>query len=155
MINEAHAQFDYDDAFTGTNDKYGPALELAGVGNFNRDRFLPSEIIARRTEILDNLSFQLGRHTLDVVAVGAADYWQGSFENHDGVDGGRSPAQAPPGEALWCTWPRRDRIGSSCSPMNSPPERVKCTPSPQRIEIPSTDGANPLPGETSPLRLKT
>ncbi len=64
VINEAHAQFDYYDQLTGTNDKFGPALEIAGFGNFNRDRFLPSESIARRTEFSDNISFNLGRHSI-------------------------------------------------------------------------------------------
>ena len=50
IINEARAQFDFNDELTGTNDKFGPALELAGTGNFNRDRFLPSDVITRRTE---------------------------------------------------------------------------------------------------------
>jgi hypothetical protein len=63
VINEAHAQFDFFDQLTGTNDPFGPALEIAGFGNFNRDRFLPSESISRRTELFDNLSFNLGRHT--------------------------------------------------------------------------------------------
>jgi hypothetical protein len=64
VINEAHAQFNYNDLLTGTNDKFGPALELAGVGNFNRDRFLPSDDIQRHTELFDNLTFPLGRHSL-------------------------------------------------------------------------------------------
>ena len=63
LINEAHAQFDFYDQLTGTNEKFGPALELAGFGNFNRDRFLPSESISRRPELSDNLTFSLGRHT--------------------------------------------------------------------------------------------
>jgi hypothetical protein len=64
VINEAHAQFNYYDQLTGTNDKFGPALELAGFGNFNRDRFLPSETISRRAELSDNITFNLGRHTV-------------------------------------------------------------------------------------------
>ncbi|MES1260279.1 MAG: carboxypeptidase regulatory-like domain-containing protein, partial [Acidobacteriota bacterium] len=64
VINEAHAQFDFYDQLTATNEKFGPALELAGFGNFNRDRFLPSESISRRTELSDNLTFGAGRHTL-------------------------------------------------------------------------------------------
>ncbi len=64
LINEARVQFDYYDQLTGTNDKFGPALEIAGFGNFNRDRFLPSESISRRTEFGDNLTVNLGRHTL-------------------------------------------------------------------------------------------
>lgn len=63
-INEAHAQFNYNDELTSTNDPYGPALELAGYGNFNRDRFLPSDDIARHAELTDNLTFTFGKHTL-------------------------------------------------------------------------------------------
>ena len=62
-INEAHVQANYYDRLTSTNDLFGPALEIAGAGNFNRDRFLPSETISRRGEIRDNLTFTKGRHT--------------------------------------------------------------------------------------------
>lgn len=64
LINEAHAQFDYYDLLTGTNEKFGPALEIAGFGNFNRDRFLPSDSIHRRSEFFDNLTINHGRHTV-------------------------------------------------------------------------------------------
>jgi hypothetical protein len=64
VINEARAQFNFDDQLTSTNEKYGPALELAGYGNFNRDRFLPSEEIIRHNELSDNLTFTVGRHAL-------------------------------------------------------------------------------------------
>jgi hypothetical protein len=64
LINEARAQFNFDDQLTGTNDKFGPALEIAGFGNFNRDRFLPSDDISRHSELVDNISFTSGRHTL-------------------------------------------------------------------------------------------
>jgi hypothetical protein len=63
-INEAHAQFNFDDQLTSTNEPYGPAIELAGYGNFNRDLFLPSENIIRHDELSDNLTFSFGRHTL-------------------------------------------------------------------------------------------
>jgi len=64
IVNEARAQFNYDDQLTTTNDKFGPALDLSGSGNFNRDRFLPSDDITRHVELADNLSFTFGRHTL-------------------------------------------------------------------------------------------
>ena len=62
VVNEFRGQFNYYDAFTGSVDPYGPALEIAGYGFFNRDRFLPSDVIQRRYEFADNLSITRGRH---------------------------------------------------------------------------------------------
>ncbi len=62
VVNEFRGQFNYYDSFTGSVDQYGPALEIAGYGFFNRDRFLPSDVIQRRYEITDNLSVTRGRH---------------------------------------------------------------------------------------------
>ncbi len=67
-VNEARAQFAYDNPFTGSNDPYGPAIEIAGYGLFNRDRFLPNDAIQRRIELIDNLSFLRGSHTVKVGA---------------------------------------------------------------------------------------
>ena len=64
LINEARAQFNYYDAFTGSNDKFGPALEIAGFGFFNRDRFLPSDVITRREDLSDGITWVKGPHTL-------------------------------------------------------------------------------------------
>jgi hypothetical protein len=64
VINEAHAQFNYNDVLTSTNDPFGPALEIAGTGNFNRDRFLPSDLTTRHIELFDNVTSSVGRHTL-------------------------------------------------------------------------------------------
>ncbi|HYL74138.1 MAG TPA: carboxypeptidase regulatory-like domain-containing protein [Bryobacteraceae bacterium] len=64
LINEARAQFNYYDAFTGSNDPFGPALEIAGFGFFNRDRFLPNETISRREDLSDSLTWVKGTHTL-------------------------------------------------------------------------------------------
>ena len=61
-INEARAQFNYSNPFTGTNEPYGPALEIAGFGFFNRDRFLPSVTITRREDLANNLSVIKGSH---------------------------------------------------------------------------------------------
>jgi Carboxypeptidase regulatory-like domain/TonB dependent receptor len=87
FINEARAQFNFDDQLTASNEKFGPALELAGYGNFNRDRFLPSEEIVRRYELSDNLTFTLGRHSLKTGAyvlirnehVDSATFFSGRF----------------------------------------------------------------------------
>ena len=68
LLNEAHAQFNYNDAFTGTNDQFGPALEIAGFGFFNRDRFLPSDDILRREDLADNLTWIKGSHTFKMGA---------------------------------------------------------------------------------------
>jgi hypothetical protein len=65
-INEARVQFNYNNPFTGSNDPYGPALEIAGFGHFNRDRFLPSDTITRREELVDNLSLFRGSHSLKI-----------------------------------------------------------------------------------------
>lgn len=62
-LNELRVQYAYDDVLTNSTDPYGPALEIAGYGFFNRDRFLPSDSLNRRTEAADNLSFIRGAHT--------------------------------------------------------------------------------------------
>ena len=64
VINEARAQFNYYDAFTGSNEPFGPALEIAGFGFFNRDRFLPNATITRREDLGDSLTWVKGSHTL-------------------------------------------------------------------------------------------
>jgi hypothetical protein len=68
LVNEARAQFSYYGPYAATNDPYGPALEIAGYGFFNRDRFLPSSIINRRTELVDNLSITRGDHSFKLGA---------------------------------------------------------------------------------------
>lgn len=64
IVNEARAQFNYDKPATASNDPFGPALEIAGYGNFNRDRFLPSTQITRHPELVDNVTLSLGKHTV-------------------------------------------------------------------------------------------
>lgn len=64
VINELRYQFSYYNPLTATNDPYGPALEIFGTGFFNRDRFLPSDVINRRQDIVDNLTITRGSHTL-------------------------------------------------------------------------------------------
>ncbi|MBM3768980.1 MAG: TonB-dependent receptor, partial [Acidobacteria bacterium] len=61
-VNEFRAQFNHYVFTTASTDPHGPALEIAGFGNFNRDRFLPSTTLSRRNEISDNLSLFRGNH---------------------------------------------------------------------------------------------
>lgn len=63
-VNEARVQYNFDNSYTGTNDPYGPSLDIAGYGSFNRDRFLPSNTLSRREELADHLSVVLGSHSL-------------------------------------------------------------------------------------------
>src|SRR5437867_1019154 len=64
LVNEVRAQFNYYNVFTGSNDLYGPALEIAGFGFFNRDRFLPNDTFTMREELVNNLTWSKGSHML-------------------------------------------------------------------------------------------
>ncbi len=64
LVNELRLQYNYYDFRTESNDKYGPALEIAGFGLFNRDRFLPSRTLSRRADIVENVSWFKGKHNV-------------------------------------------------------------------------------------------
>jgi hypothetical protein len=64
LISEARAQFNYNDLLVATNDPYGPALEIAGYGYFNRDRFLPADSLTRREDLTESLTWVRGTHTV-------------------------------------------------------------------------------------------
>jgi len=64
VINDFRAQFNFSRPVTGTNDQYGPEINIAGFGRFNRDIFLPSTTITRRTDLSDSLSWSRGSHNL-------------------------------------------------------------------------------------------
>ncbi len=64
LVNDLRLQYNYYDFRTESNDKFGPALEISGFGLFNRDRFLPSRTLARRLDVVDNLSWFKGKHTI-------------------------------------------------------------------------------------------
>ncbi len=66
MINEARTQYSNSRPIVGTNDPFGPELNINGFGFFNRDIFLPSDTINRKQEIIDNLSIIKGSHTFKV-----------------------------------------------------------------------------------------
>ena len=66
LINEVRAQFNYNNPITRSIDPFGPALEIAGYGAFNRDRFLPSNLLRRRTEFSDTITFARGAHNLKI-----------------------------------------------------------------------------------------
>jgi hypothetical protein len=67
-VNAVRVQYNYDDAFTGSNDSYGPAIDVAGFGLFNRDLFLPSNTLLRREELADDVSLVRGSHNIKVGA---------------------------------------------------------------------------------------
>jgi hypothetical protein len=64
MSNEVRAQFNYNELFVESNDPYGPELNVAGFGFFNRDIFLPSYNIDRRYMISDDLTIDRGEHRM-------------------------------------------------------------------------------------------
>jgi hypothetical protein len=64
VINEARVQFNYNNPLVATNDPFGPALEIAGYGFFNRDRFLPSDVITRRFDLSDSVFWVKGKHSI-------------------------------------------------------------------------------------------
>lgn len=64
LVNDFRGQWNYNNPITASNDPYGPALEIAGYGFFNRDRFLPANIISRRPQLADSLTWIKGSHTV-------------------------------------------------------------------------------------------
>lgn len=64
LVNEARAQFSFYNPLTASNDPFGPALEIAGYGFFNRDRFLPNQAITRRVDLNEAITWLKGGHTL-------------------------------------------------------------------------------------------
>jgi hypothetical protein len=61
-VNEFRAQFNHSVLVTASTDPFGPSLDIAGFGSFNRDRYLPSTSLSRRNEIADNISLFRGKH---------------------------------------------------------------------------------------------
>jgi hypothetical protein len=64
LIQEARVQFSYYNPLTASTDPFGPALEIAGFGFFNRDRFLPNQAITRRVDLNEGITWIKGAHTL-------------------------------------------------------------------------------------------
>ena len=62
MSNELRLQANYNELFVESNDPFGPELNVAGFGFFNRDIFLPSYNIDRRYEVVDNFTVVKGNH---------------------------------------------------------------------------------------------
>src|SRR5258708_5606730 len=60
LIQEARAQFSYYNPLTASSDPFGPALEIAGFGFFNRDRFLPNQPITRRVDLNEAVTWVKG-----------------------------------------------------------------------------------------------
>ncbi len=63
-VNEARFQWNYIDSAYSSLDRFGPEINIAGFGFFNRDIFLPSYVTQRRYEAKDNFSYFRGSHNL-------------------------------------------------------------------------------------------
>jgi len=64
LINETSLQWNYRSTRLNSIEKYGPGLNVSGYGFFNRDIFLPSNVIERRYEIRNTVSYFRGGHVL-------------------------------------------------------------------------------------------
>jgi hypothetical protein len=64
MTNELRLQYNYNELFVESNDPFGPELNVAGFGFFNRDIFLPSYNIDRRYLVSDDLTLDRGNHRM-------------------------------------------------------------------------------------------
>ena len=64
--NDVHYQFNYGDFLVSTLEKFGPEININGFGFFNRDGFLPSNLIWRRHEISEKLSTDFGNHSIAI-----------------------------------------------------------------------------------------
>ncbi|MDQ3749845.1 MAG: TonB-dependent receptor [Acidobacteriota bacterium] len=63
-VNEIKVDFIYYKSRLTPNDPFGPEINIEGFGNFGRDIFLPSVGFQRNFDIIDNISFVRGDHTI-------------------------------------------------------------------------------------------
>jgi hypothetical protein len=63
-IIEARAQWNYRDSVVAPNDPFGPELNIAGFGFFNRDRYLPNLWKERTYEVAESVTYMHGTHRL-------------------------------------------------------------------------------------------
>jgi len=63
-VNETRAQFAYSDLQAPPTDPVGPAVGIAGVGSFGTLSASPTRRVNRLSELVDNLSHQVGAHAL-------------------------------------------------------------------------------------------
>ncbi len=98
---------------------------------------------------------QLGRHRVDVVSGGTPDHWQGRFANHVGVDGGRGPGQAPPGERARVRLTECGQLRRQLQP-DEDPARLREVHAVAAADVHRPDGRRVLAlGDTAALRSKT
>ena len=64
LVVETRLMFNYNNLKVNTIDPYGPELNVAGYGYFNREIFLPSYNWERHYEVLQNWNFHTGKHDL-------------------------------------------------------------------------------------------
>lgn len=64
MMNETRGQFTYSDLDAPPSDLIGPAVSISGVATFGRSSSSPTGRLNKMVEVVDNLSFTKGAHTL-------------------------------------------------------------------------------------------
>ncbi|MDQ3712294.1 MAG: TonB-dependent receptor [Acidobacteriota bacterium] len=85
-VNEIKADFIYYKSRLTPNDPFGPEINIEGFGNFGRDIFLPSVGFQRNIDIIDNISFVRGNHT---VKFGANIFFVSQTDVNETFFGGR------------------------------------------------------------------
>jgi hypothetical protein len=97
LANQVHFQFDYGDFLVQTKEKFGPEININGFGFFNRDFFLPSNLIWRRYDVTDGLSMDLGAH---LIKVGGQVVFRGNHAESQTTFPGRFNFGELPGAAI-------------------------------------------------------
>lgn len=64
LVLETRAMFNYNRNYVIPVDPNGPEFNVEGYGSFGRDTFLPSATYERHFELLQNVSYHSGKHTL-------------------------------------------------------------------------------------------
>ena len=79
-VNEARFQWNYRNFLVNSLETFGPQINLAGFGFFNRDLTLPSNTIERRYEAKDSFTRQRGSH---ILKFGGSLLFRGNSTNTD------------------------------------------------------------------------
>lgn len=68
LLSQTRLMFGYDNLNVIPTDPYGPDITISGYGSFGREIFLPSITYERHYQVLQNLDYSSGRHSLKVGA---------------------------------------------------------------------------------------
>lgn len=97
LVNSLAVQWNYRAFNVSSAETLGPELRIAGYGIFNRDIYLPSRNIERRTQFKDNLTYVRGSHTLKA---GGEVLIRGVHSDSEVLFGGRFTFGTLPGALL-------------------------------------------------------